>query len=119
MQERQGDEQMLAGKFLVRGIIYYTRTDITAPDARLRVLAKTEQPFWAAHPIPVVVWKKGLRDFLNEYPSAIATLRKSDWQTFAREDGFAGREALAEIGENVVVRALARKPSTPVPEPAK
>lgn len=119
MQERQGDEQMITGKFLARGIIYYTHSDMTDPDSKLRILAKKEQPFWAAHPLPVIVWKKGLRDFLKEYPSAIATLRKSDWQTFSQEAAFTGREPLAEIGENVVVRALARKPAVVVPEPAQ
>ena len=110
MRVRHGDEPLLTGPFLARGIIYYTNTDITARDPALRVLAKKEQPFWAAHPIPVVVWKKGLNRFLEEHPSALCALRKSDWRSFADEEAFAAREDFSEIGENVVVRALRKKP---------
>jgi len=116
MRARRGDEPLLTGPFLARGIIYYTHTDITAPDPAVRVLAKKEQPFWAAHPLPVVVWKKGLREFLKEHPSALCALRKSDWRSFAEEDAFAAQEEFLALGENVVVRAV--RPVRP-PEPAK
>ena len=116
MEKRRGNEPLLTGKFLARGIIYYTNTDITAPNSGLHVLAKKEQPFWAAHPLPVVVWKKGLREFLKEHPSALCALRKSDWRSFAEEDAFAAQEEFLALGENVVVRAV--RPVRP-PEPAK
>ena len=116
LAKRRGDEPLLTGKFLARGIIYYTNTDITAPNPGLRVLAKKEQPFWAAHPLPVVVWKKGLREFLKEHPSALCALRKSDWRAFADEEAFVGREDYLELGENIVVRAV-RPPRAA--EPAK
>lgn len=40
MRARRGAEPLLTGPFLARGIIYYTHTDITAPDRAVRVLAK-------------------------------------------------------------------------------
>lgn len=116
LEKRRGEEPLLTGKFLARGIIYYTNTDITAPNPGLRVLAKKPQPFWAAHPLPVVVWNKGLREFLKEHPAALCALRKSDWRAFADKEAFAAREDFLELGENIVVRAV-RPP--PAPAPAK
>ncbi len=117
MREREGDEPMLTGKFLARGVIFYTNTDIRAENPAVRVLSKKAQPFWAAHPIPVVVWKKGLREFLEEHPSALCAFRKGDWRSFADESAFSAREDFAEFGENVVVRARRKvKPAAkPVP----
>ncbi len=116
MQARQGDEPMLTGKFLARGIIFYTHSDVRAAQPSVRVLAKQEQPFWAAHPIPVVVWKKGLRAFLKEHPTALCALRKGEWEAFDQEDAFAARDSVQEFGANVVVRARAEKPHA---EPVK
>jgi len=116
MRERRGDEPLLTGKFLARGIIYYTNTDVRAAEPTVRVLAKKAQPFWAPHPIPVVVWKKGLREFLKEHPSALCALRKGDWRGFEKEEAFTARDAFAEFGENVVVRAL-RTPAPVVAPP--
>jgi 4-amino-4-deoxy-L-arabinose transferase-like glycosyltransferase len=115
--EREGNEPMLAGKFLARGIIFYTKTDMTVPNPQVRILAKKAQPFWAAHPLPVVVRQKGLRDFLKEHPSAIAGMRKGDWSTYAKEPAFALRDDFTEYGENIVVRAHAKKPTPTPPEP--
>ena len=112
MRARRGDEPMLTGKFLARGIIYYTHTDVRAAQPAVRVLAKQEQPFWAAHPIPVIVWKRGLRDFLKEHPTALCALRRGEWQAFDEEVAFAARDGFAEFGENVVVRAQ-RGPAEP------
>ena len=110
MRARRGDEPMLTGKFLARGIIFYTHAEVRAAEPAVRVLAKKEQPFWAAHPIPVIVWKKGLRDFLKEHPTALCALRRGEWEAFDEEDAFATRDGFAEFGENVVVRAL-REPA--------
>ena len=112
MRERRGDEPMLTGRFLARGVIFYTNTDVRAAVPAVHVLSKKEQPFWAAHPIPVVVWKKGLRNFLKEHPTAICALRRGDWAAFDEEEAFATRDSFAEFGENVVVRAL-RPPAKP------
>ena len=118
MATRHGDEPMLSGKFLVRGIIYYTHSDVRAAQPSVRVLAKTEQPFWAAHPIPVIVWKKGLRDFLREHPTALCALRKGEWEAFDDEAAFTARDDFAQFGENVVIRALAPPPAAaPAPAP--
>ena len=111
LRERQGDEPMLAGKFLARGIIFYTHTDVRAAEPAVRVLAKTPQPFWAAHPLPVVAWeKKGLRDFLKTHPTALCALRRGEWQGLQKDPAFAARDDLAEFGENVIVRALRSEP---------
>jgi hypothetical protein len=123
MRERQAGEPLVTGKFLARGIIYYTNTDMAAAEPGLRILAKKEQPFWAAHPLPVIVKSKGLREFLKTNPSALCALRKSDWRTFSIEDAFLAKDAYEEFGENLVVRAHAKKaaqpavPTTP-PSPA-
>ena len=118
MRERRGDEPMLTGKFLARGIIFYTHSDVRAAQPGVRVLAKQEQPVWAAHPIPVIVWKKGLREFLKEHPTALCALRKGEWEAFDDEPAFKARDSLQEFGVNVVVRALAEK-SAAAAEPAK
>ena len=95
---RQGDEPLLSGKFLARGIIYYTGGSVS-------IIAKNAQPFWAAHPLPIILWKKGLQEFMASHPTALCTLRKSEWESLKDEDAFKDREAFDIIGENVVVRA--------------
>ncbi len=115
MREREGDEPMLTGKFLARGVIFYTNTDIRAENPAVRVLSKKAQPFWAAHPLPVVVWKKGLNKFLEEHPTALCAFRKGDWRSFADESAFSAREDFAEFGENVVVRARRKLKAAPNP----
>ena len=95
---RQGDEPLLSGKFLVRGIIYYTASPVS-------IIAKTAQPFWAAHPLPIILWKDGLKEFMASHPTALCTLRKSEWEGLKDEDAFKNREAFEVIGENVIVRA--------------
>ena len=113
MQARRGDEPMLTGKFLARGIIFYTRTDVRAAQPAVRVLAKQEQPFWAAHPIPVIVWKKdGLKNFLEKNPTALCALRRGEWETLDENEAFAARDGFTQLGENVIVRAL-RAPAEP------
>ena len=106
MQARKGDEPMLTGKFLARGIIFYTHADVRGEQPDVRILAKQKQPFWAEHPIKVVVWKKELREFLKDHPTALCALRRGEWQAFDEEDAFTARDGFAEFGENVVVRAL-------------
>ena len=103
LRMRHDDEPILCGKFLVRGIIYYTHAPVT-------VLAKNAQPFWAAHPLPVVVWgkaQKEIKEFMAAHPTALCTVRKSEWKTLADLGAFPKAEDFQEIGENVVFRARA------------
>jgi hypothetical protein len=95
---RQDDEPILSGKFLARGIIFYARAPVT-------IIAENAHPFWAQHPLPMIPWRKGLTEFLNTHPSAICTLRKSEWNSLRYVEAFREREAYEEIGENIVVRA--------------
>jgi 4-amino-4-deoxy-L-arabinose transferase-like glycosyltransferase len=111
LKERQPDEPLLSGKFLVRGLIYYTRLPVS-------VLANKPQPFWAEHPLPVIVGRKGLRAFADQHPTVLCALRKSDWAWLDDEEVFAGREAFAALGENIIVRARDPVPGEPAKKPA-
>jgi hypothetical protein len=103
MALRQANEPLLSGKFLVRGIIYYTQQPVT-------VLSNKAQPFWAAHPLPVVVWHgNGVEKFLESHPTALCAMRESEWQTLAKNPAFAARDGLVESGPNVIVRARAEE----------
>ncbi len=99
LKEQRADEPLVSGKFLVRGIIYYTRQPVT-------VWANKAHPFWADHPLPIIVGQKGMRKFADQYPSVLCGLRKSDWSSVDEIDAFADREAFEQLGENVVVRAV-------------
>ena len=96
MQQRQNDEPLLGGKFLARGIYYYTHQPVS-------VLSGNKQPFWTKHPLPVVAGKRGLIDFLNEHGSAIATLRRGEWKDWDKLHLTNGAEPLW-FGDNGVVR---------------
>ena len=119
LKMRQNNEPILTGKFLSRGIIYYTHADVTAPEPAVQILAKNPQPFWAKHPIPVVLWKTkkatnpaiDLAKFLEKHPVVLCTLRKSEWRTLSKEPAFKDQDGYAEIGENIVVRAI--RPASP------
>jgi 4-amino-4-deoxy-L-arabinose transferase-like glycosyltransferase len=107
MKERRGDEPVLSGKFLVRGIIFYLQSK------NVTVWASKPNPFWAPHPtLRVIVGGKELRAFTAEHPSVICGLRKSDWSSLSDEKAFAQRDSFEEVGENVVVRAV-RPPEKP------
>ena len=97
MAERRGDEPLLSGKFLARGIHFYTRQPVT-------VLASKAQPFWAAHPVAVVAGRKGLAEFLKTNPSVLCTLRRSEWPQWEKSEvgKFAGEPQWS--GDNVIVR---------------
>ena len=97
--ERREGEPLVSGKFLVRGIIYYTRSPVT-------VFASKSHPFWADHPLPIVVGAKGLRAFAAQYPTVLCALRKSDWSSVADDPVFVTRDSFAELGENIVVRTV-------------
>jgi 4-amino-4-deoxy-L-arabinose transferase-like glycosyltransferase len=93
------DEPLISGKFLVRGIIYYTRQPVS-------VLASNLHPFWADHPLPIIVGKKGLRTFTAEHPTALLGLRKSDWTSIADEPCFATKDSFTQLGQDVLIRAI-------------
>src|SRR5207302_6334572 len=52
-------EPILTDKFLARGIYFYTHKPV-------RILSSKPQPFWTAHPLPVVVGKENFRKTLDE-----------------------------------------------------
>ncbi len=112
LRQQQNGEPLLSGKFLVRGIIYYTRQPVT-------VFASKPQPFWAAHPLPVVVWRKnGLANYLTSHPTALCAVRESDWGVISKDPSFAKRDGWAQSGSNIVVRAHAPEPNSVGKEPA-
>lgn len=108
LELRKGDEPLFSSKFLVRGVYYYTHQPVT-------VLAGNPQPFWAAHPLPVVVWKKrGLQKFLsapNGPRTALCAVRKGDWKLISQQPVFAGSDVFEQMGDNIIVRARAVDPS--------
>ena len=105
MQRRRGNEPLLAGTFLVRGIHFYTHLPV-------KVLATKENPFnWTQHALPVVVLADGLRNFLRENPTALCALRRGEWTGYWGTLGL-GDEGMAPAwwGDNVVVRFGNRQP---------
>ena len=99
LEKRRGDEPLLAGTFLCRGIRFYTHLPVA-------VLAMKEKPFnWTQHALPVVVLEAGLRSFLKEHPSALCALRRGDWTHYWEPLGLsdAGMPP-AWWGDNVVIR---------------
>ena len=95
--QREG-EHLLAGKFAVRGVVYYTKQKVL-------VLSNSPRPFWAAHPVQVVVGKRGLAQFLQEHPTALCTLRKADWGAFSKSVAFGSADRGEWIGESLFIRA--------------
>ena len=111
LQLRQHGEPLLSGKFLVRGLIYYTRLPVA-------ILASKAQPFWAAHPLPVVVWKS---EWIGKIPGHAShrSLRDPgvpEWQTLSKNPAFADQDALEDSGPNVLVRAHAPASTAEAPE---
>ncbi len=99
LAQRRGDEPLLSGKFPVRGIIYYTKAPVT-------VLADKAQPFWAAHPIPVIVWKNdGVEKYFAQHPSAICVLRSNDIEALSKKFPFSKAPIIGTYGMNFLVRA--------------
>ncbi len=91
-------EPLLAGKFAVRGIAFYTKQSVA-------VIANNAHPFWAAHPLKIVGGKRDLRTFLKEYPTALCTMRKSEWMKYRSENAFGAGEENRWYGENLLIRA--------------
>ena len=90
-------EPLLAGKFAIRGIVYYTRQTVA-------VMSRKPHPFWADHPVESIVGLKGLAKFLEEHPTALCSLRKADWATFKKSSAF-GSDPGEWYGESLLIRA--------------
>lgn len=96
---RKNNEPLLSSSFLVRGIRYYTHEPVI-------VLAGKAQPFWAAHPLPVVMWKNdNLEDFLDKNKTALCAIRKSEWAILVKHRAFKARDGFLQLGDNILVRA--------------
>jgi len=100
---RQNNEPLLASSFLVRGVRYYTHEPAI-------VLAGKPQPFWAAHPLPVVMWKHDdLDNFLIKNKTALCAVRKSEWEILVNHKAFAAKDGFMQLGDNILVRAHAQE----------
>ena len=96
-------EPLLAGKFAIRGIVYYTRQSVS-------VISNKEHPFWADHPVKVVLGSAGLGELLEQHPSALCTMRRGDWKNFANVTGY-GLVQPEWIGSNLLIRAQRLHPA--------
>jgi len=99
LAEQRAGEPLLAGKFAIRGVVYYTHEVV-------KVIANKEHPFWADHPLEVIVGRKGLADLLEKYPTALCTMRKADWGAFQKSPAFAKPEPDQWSGESLFIRAV-------------
>jgi 4-amino-4-deoxy-L-arabinose transferase-like glycosyltransferase len=98
-------EPLLAGKFLARGIHYYTHQPVT-------VLANKQQPFWTPHPLPVIAGRDALMQFVKDHGAVRATIRKSEWPFWKRSQLVADAGEPEWFGDNAVIRLVAPKQST-------
>ncbi len=109
--ERRDGEPLLSGKFGMRGVAYYTRESVS-------VLSRKKSPFWADHPVPIIHFD-GLSAFMEKYPSALCTMRQSDWRGFSKSEVF-GTSDGEWIGENILIRATRPAASgSMAPDPAQ
>ena len=121
MQMRKGDEPLIAGIFLVRGIHFYTHE---RTQQKVTVVGLEDKPFkWTQHDLPVIVGGDDshkppgtLRDnnlgaFLKKHGSAICTLRRSEWNAYWHTFKF-WDDANPPVwsGDNVIVRLVDQPP---------
>lgn len=117
LQMRKGNEPLIAGIFLVRGVHFYTHEPMT-------VIGTNEKPFkWTQHDLPVIVLANDdhktpgmLRDnnlgaFLKKHGAAICTLRRSEWNAYWHLFKW-WDEANPPVwsGDNVIVRFVNKEP---------
>lgn len=95
-QEHRGNEPILTDKFLARGIFFYTQEPV-------RVLSSKTQPFWSAHPLPVVVGRIGLRDSLRETGTAICAVRQGESPLWNKLGVFAAATETEHFGNNLLI----------------
>jgi 4-amino-4-deoxy-L-arabinose transferase-like glycosyltransferase len=106
MVGHDGAEPLLAGKFLARGIHYYTHQPVL-------VLANKAQPFWTPHPLQTVVGRKGLEAFVKEHGAVHITVRRSEWHIWEKSSLVAAAGEPQWFGDNAVLRIA------PSPVPAE
>lgn len=73
---RKLGDALLAERFLVRGLTYYSRQ---TPD----VLAGSPRPYFTPHPLPIVVGPEGLANFIKHHPSTLCLIETRTWPKFA------------------------------------
>jgi 4-amino-4-deoxy-L-arabinose transferase-like glycosyltransferase len=117
MEMRKGNEPLIAGIFLVRGVHFYTHQPMA-------VVGVTDRPFkWTQHDLPVIAGANdsykppgALRDnnlgvFLKKHGAAICTLRRSEWNAYWHQFKF-WEDANPPVwsGDNVIVRYVDKEP---------
>ena len=100
MEGQTGAEPLIAGKFLARGIHYYTHQPVW-------VLANKEQPFWTPHPLPVIAGRDALQEFVAKHGAVRITIRRSEWPFWLKSDLVAAAGEPAWFGDNAIVRLAA------------
>ena len=121
MQMRRGNEPLVGGIFLVRGVHYYTHA---LTHQNMTVVGFDEKPFkWTQHDLPVIAAAddsgkppgakrdNNMKVFLKQHGSAICTMRRSEWTNYWERYQFADAATPVEwSGDNVIVR-LVDKPA--------
>lgn len=100
MAGQNGSEPLIAGKFLARGIHYYTRQPVW-------VIANKAQPFWTPHPLPVVAGRDALEAFVKEHGAVRITIRKSELPFWQKSRLVASAGEPEWFGDNAVLRLTA------------
>lgn len=67
----KSESTILASKFYVRGVRYYTQRDMA-------VIAPSDKGFWSPHPIPFLNTDEKIIEFLNSQPFTYAIVKESD-----------------------------------------
>lgn len=104
MEGHDGNEPLIAGKFLARGIHFYTHQPVW-------VLANKAQPFWTPHPLPVIAGRDALREFVAKHGPVRVTIRRSEWPFWLKSDLVAAAGEPAWYGDNAIVRLVPSKES--------
>ena len=106
---RKPGEALLAERFLVRGLTYYSRQTPV-------VLAGTPRPYFSPHPLPIVVGTEGLAKFVHEHSSTLCLIETSSWPKYSGFMAEGDSINLLWYGDKSLYRferALARTHSTP------
>ncbi len=111
MEGHAGEEPLIAGKFLARGIHFYTHQPVW-------VLANKEQPFWTKHPLPVIAGREKLREFVKKHGAVRVTIRRSELPFWQKTGVIAQAGEPQWFGDNAVFRLTAKPEVTTPPAPA-
>jgi len=98
-QMDQSDTRVLASKFYVRGIRFYT-------DRPMAVIDINGKGFWSSHPIPFLNKDQMVIDFLNERPVTWAVLKEGNVEDLQRilKDRPFKYEQLEGIGGKYIIK---------------